>query len=303
MIKIGALVFFLFVATQAIAADTLYAITPSGTAEMAFPDKPQVTAGKISSKCMDVRWTVISSSNNEVTCEVPMTMGQSVLTQALLGNSYSTLPRKFVKFSLGEINSTTRVQASSWTETQMAFGQVQRADLSNSASFKNWIMLLLEAAGGSYPVGTQFPNHATLGVLSNNVQSGKALQMHITKVVEGSSAEKAGIQVGDIITSIAGVKFKDADDLLAARAKAAKTPTYPVTISRNGQSTIITVDREYRPVVTQALVATESTIDTQSNGIAPASIADELSKLLKLKEQGILTQAEFDVQKAKLLSR
>ena len=31
------------------------------------------------------------------------------------------------------------------------------------------------------------------------------------------------------------------------------------------------------------------------------SVADEISKLLKLKEQGILTEEEFNAQKAKLL--
>lgn len=33
------------------------------------------------------------------------------------------------------------------------------------------------------------------------------------------------------------------------------------------------------------------------------SVADELTKLLKLKEQGILTQTEFDSQKSKLLNQ
>ena len=32
------------------------------------------------------------------------------------------------------------------------------------------------------------------------------------------------------------------------------------------------------------------------------SIADELGKLANLKEQGILTQAEFDTEKAKVLN-
>jgi hypothetical protein len=36
---------------------------------------------------------------------------------------------------------------------------------------------------------------------------------------------------------------------------------------------------------------------------APVSVADELAKLADLKNQGILTQAEFDAQKDKLLAR
>ena len=38
---------------------------------------------------------------------------------------------------------------------------------------------------------------------------------------------------------------------------------------------------------------------TQSN---TTSVADEISKLLKLKEQGVLTEEEFNAQKARLLN-
>jgi hypothetical protein len=34
----------------------------------------------------------------------------------------------------------------------------------------------------------------------------------------------------------------------------------------------------------------------------PASTAEELSKLASLRDQGVLTEAEFDTQKAKLLA-
>lgn len=41
--------------------------------------------------------------------------------------------------------------------------------------------------------------------------------------------------------------------------------------------------------------------DSQLQDPAPLSVADELAKLAALKEQGILTQEEFDAQKARLL--
>lgn len=40
-----------------------------------------------------------------------------------------------------------------------------------------------------------------------------------------------------------------------------------------------------------------------SGQVAPTLIADELAKLAGLRDQGVLTQAEFDAQKAKLLAR
>ncbi len=43
-------------------------------------------------------------------------------------------------------------------------------------------------------------------------------------------------------------------------------------------------------------------IDVQSSGSQPTSVADELSKLATLRDKGIITQAEFEAQKVKLLA-
>ena len=42
--------------------------------------------------------------------------------------------------------------------------------------------------------------------------------------------------------------------------------------------------------------------DIRSAAATPASPAEELSKLASLRDQGVLTEAEFDAQKAKLLA-
>ncbi|MBB3941765.1 hypothetical protein GGR39_003446 [Novosphingobium fluoreni] len=44
-------------------------------------------------------------------------------------------------------------------------------------------------------------------------------------------------------------------------------------------------------------------VGTSASAPAAESIADELAKLAALKDKGVITQAEFDAQKAKLLSR
>jgi hypothetical protein len=46
--------------------------------------------------------------------------------------------------------------------------------------------------------------------------------------------------------------------------------------------------------------ATEALAETRTQ---PASVADELAKLAALRKQGVLTEAEFLAQKAKLLAR
>ena len=281
-------------------ADKYFAVTPSGAAEMAFPDDPPTVIGNLSSKCIDNRWTVISSTSNSLVCEAPLNMGQSILGQMLLGNSYSTPPRRFFRFNVAEVNGVSRVQASSWMELQMAFGQTQRQDFSGP-QFQNNIELFMGSAGGKYPLGTTFPNHAAMGVQVANVQLGKYAGFRITEISPDSAAAKAGMQVGDVVTRIAGKQFKTIDDYLDATAKAAESATYDVELTRDGKRITLRLDRAFRSPITESVVAKTTPAVQAMTPTAPISVADELQKLLKLKEQGILTDAEFEAQKRKLL--
>jgi len=279
-------------------ADKYFAVTPSGAAEMLFPDKPSIVIGELSSKCIDARWSVTSTTTNEVVCEVPLNAGQSILGQMLLGNSYSTPPHRFVRSNIAEVNGISRVQAGGWVELQMAFGQIRRTELSGP-QFQNDIMNFMAAAGGKYPLGTTFPNHAALGVDVEGVQEGKYAAMRIKKIEPGSAAEKAGIQVGDIITRIAGKQFRTLDDYFDATGKAAETATYPVELTRNGKAMTLTVERAFRPPFSEKVVPKVEVPPAPAP--AQVSVADELEKLEKLKQQGVITDAEFEIQKKKLL--
>lgn len=280
-------------------ADKILAVTPSGAAEMLFPENALAVTGKLSSKCIDVKWTVTSSSSTEVVCEAPMNMGQAIMGQLLLGNSYSTPPRRFFRFNVAEINGISRVQASGWMELQMAFGQTKRQDFSGP-EFQNGAMRFMGAAGGKFPPGTTFPNHVALGVDVETVAMGKLIGLRLTKITPGSAAEKAGLQLGDVVSAVAGKRFKNPDDYLDATAKAAAKPNYEIEIMRDGKAIKVTVERAFRPVwaeqVTPAVVLAPAPAST-----APLSVADELSKLAKLKSDGIITDAEFETQKKKLL--
>jgi len=278
----------------------LFAVTPSGTPEAVFSGKASVAVSRLSSKCMDVQWTVVSSSDTEVVCESPLSTGQSIMGQMLLGNSYSTPPRRFFRFNVSELSGVSRVQVSGWMETQMAFGQMQRAPFSG-ADFHNSIMNFLISAGGAFPAGTTFPNHTVLGVLGKVAPRGRAAVYEVAEVTPGGAADRAGLKAGDVITSVAGKKFKTDGDFLDGLAKATKAPTYQLDVTRNNAAMSLTVDRDYRPAATQVVSVAEVPAPVPAP-VAPAlSVADELAKLLKLKEQGILTQAEFDSQKSKLL--
>ena len=289
----------IFFATPA-AADEFYAVTPSGSAEVLFPTNPTAVVGKLSSKCIDARWTVTSSNDNELVCESPLNMGQSVMGQLLLGNSYSTPPRRFFRFNVAEINGISRVQASGWMELQMAFGQVKRTDFSGP-EFHNSIMNFMGAAGGKLPTGTTFPNHAFLGVQNSDVSLGKNTGAKVVSLAPGLPAEKAGIQAGDVISKIAGKQFKNQPDFFDALAKAAQTPTYEVEVMRDGKPKKITVERAYRPAITEVIIAQAEILTPPPP--ASSSVADELEKLAKLREAGVLTDAEFQAQKVKVLGQ
>jgi len=282
-------------------ADKLFAVTPSGAAEMLFSDSAQATVSTLSSKCIDASWTVISSGPTEVICEARLNMGQSVLGQALLGNSYSTPPRRFFRFNIAEINGFSRVQASGWMELQMAFGQIRRTDFAGP-EFQNSIFNFMGAAGGQFPVGTTFPNHVVLGFRPADVPLGAYRGMRITELGEGSAAAKAGLKVGDVVTAIGGKRFKNQDDYLDATAQAAERPTYVVEFLREGQKMTATLERQFRPAISQ-MIAAKAATHSAPTAMLNNSVADELAKLAKLHETGILTDTEFEAQKHKLLAQ
>ncbi|WP_245648797.1 PDZ domain-containing protein [Sphingomonas sanxanigenens] len=285
-------------------ADEFFAVTPSGATEMIFAEPPSEVVGKLSAKCIDMGWSIASSTANDVICEAPMNFGQSLMGQLLMGNSYSTPPRRFFKYSVASVNNVSRVQASGWMELQMAFGQMRRTDFAG-APFHNSAMNILGSMGGKPPVGTTFPNHVVLGLQLDPVANGKYTQMRVTSVTDDSAAAKAGVQVGDVINSIAQKRFKDGDDLLDATAKAAKTPVYQIEVMRAGKAVKLDVARVFRAAytetVTPAVVAPMAV--SIVNAASTLSVADEIEKLAKLKDSGLITQTEFDQQKAKLLSR
>jgi len=283
-------------------ADQIIAMTPSGAAEALFPGMPEATSSALANVCINRSWTVQSSTPTVVICEAPMNFGQSLAGQLLMGNSYSTPPRRFFRFNIADFQGHSRVQLSGWMELQMAFGQVRRTDFTDVA-FHNSAMNLLVGSGGQYPQGTIFPNHAVLGVgleAASMPQTGAK----ITSVEAGSSAEVAGLHVGDVVTRLDGERIKKVDDLWDGLAKASKLASFPVEVYRGSQRMTVTVPTKMRPEVGVPVwpdaphVASAAPVAT-----APSSLADELAKFAKLRDDGVITPAEFDTQKAKLLAQ
>ena len=300
---------FAFTVTTPALADKFFAVTPNGAVEADFADKSETVVGKISSRCIDSGWTIVSSSQSSVTCEAPLSGTQSFVGQLLMGNAYSTPPKRYFQFNSSPGKGYTRVQASGWMELQMAFGQIKRTDFSG-AEFANGMLAFMVGAGGQLPIGTTFPNHALMGVGFDVKQVGKLKGLQITSVADGSAASEAGLNVGDLVIKIAWKSVSNQNDMIDALSRATKTENYDVEFDRDGKAQKVSLRRAFRDPVTALNLATSDTSAEPANLAArptPApvavSVADELAKLVKLRDQGVLTPLEFDAQKKKLLGQ
>lgn len=291
----------LMAATPALADEPL-AVTPSGATEAYFGLPVQDTSDLLANKCLDLGWTMVSSTSTTVVCEVPVSFG-NVLLSALAGPRYSTPPRQFFRFNLAGARGYTRVQASSWQEIQTAFGQTQRTDL-ETENYHNNVMGFFQLIGGHYPPDTQFPNHAAMETDYRFVESPRQ-GMLLTGVADGGPFARAGLRDGDLVTRIAGERIKDNNDVSDGLHKATRSSTFNVEYYRGGSKLQASVPREYRRTagplpelapVAPAPAAVSTTVIQNS-----FSTADELARFVSLREQGVLTDAEFETQKARLL--
>jgi hypothetical protein len=285
-------------------ADEFFGLTPSGATEAYFPLTLVEASDVLANGCVDAGWTTVSSTETTVICEIPVSVGNAILS-ALAGPRYAPPPRQFIRFNLAGQQGYARVQVSAWQEIQTAFGQTQRTELGKE-NYHNNVTFLMVALGAYYPPGTQFPNHAAIGV-DYEISDLHGGGMLITKVEAGGAFDQGDLRAGDVVTRIARERIKDTDDISDGLHKAIRDESFDVEFYRDGKRMSAKVPRMFReaagplPELTPVEVADEpaQTVIVQSE----FSIADELAKLAELKEQGLLTDEEFEQQKAKLLAR
>jgi S1-C subfamily serine protease len=87
---------------------------------------------------------------------------------------------------------------------------------------------------------------AFLGVSVGNVESGQAGAL-IDDVTLGSAAEEAGIEAGDLVTSIDGVEVQGGSDLAAQVQTHRPGTTVEVVVMRDGQELTFNVTLDQRP--------------------------------------------------------
>lgn len=285
-------------------ADEPMALTPSGSTEAFFDLSLVDTSDLLANSCVDYGWTTISSTPTVVMCELPISVGKAILS-ALAGPKYATPPRHYIRFNLAGYRGLSRVQATGWEEIQTAFGQTQTTPMA-SDNYHNGVTSFLIGLGGHFPPGTTFPNHAMMGVEYEYVER-PANGMRLKSVIADGPFAEAGLQEGDIVLRIAGERIKGENDLSDGLHKAIKRETFQVEYLRNGERAKIDVPRVFRPdagpLPEATVAAAEPAAGTTTIIQNEMSIASELEALAGLLERGILTQEEFDEQKAKLLAR
>ncbi|MFW8594952.1 hypothetical protein [Cribrihabitans neustonicus] len=129
--------------------------TPSGRPEVSFASKSAASVSeKLTAMCAQKGWLIQKSSPQEVVCGGTMQGGGAVMTQLLIGNSYSTTPEQYARFTIYPVNGQTRVQLHQWVETQMAFGQVKKLEINGNAQFNNAMKALIDMGGKPVTVGS-----------------------------------------------------------------------------------------------------------------------------------------------------
>lgn len=236
------------------AGKEMRAVTPSGLPDMKFKGISAADAsGKLANSCMDNGLTVTANSPSEVICQAPMNAAKSALAQLLIGNSHSTTPSQFIKFSLAAIGGDVRVQASAWIETQMAFGQTRRQPLANDDAH-NTLMAFMEGAEAVFLPGTSFPNYIYLGIGPYDEQIIKfkgrdVAGARISSLEEGTTLKIAGAQMGDVLVAINGKTFNNYDQFLKRLLGITVGQQVTFDLIRGGQPITISGAAGYRPTI------------------------------------------------------
>lgn len=228
--------------------------TPSGRAEMVFGYTTLTDAvTAVQSECMDKGWMVVSQTGNQVVCEVPMGVWQSALTQMMIGNSYSTTPKQFARFSLAQTGEHTRVQTQVWAETQMAFGQMQQHQYTDDGTYDN-MLGFMTSAGAQLPVGSTFTGAAYLGIDGENttIPNGRrtAYAHRLKTVIERAPGYRMGLRSGDLVTKINNRALRDEAAFVTALDRQRVGRPMTITVVRDGVEQVLTGNAEGRPAIT-----------------------------------------------------
>lgn len=252
--------------------------------EVYFPEGSPTASSKIAAMCMDAKYSVLASDDHQVVCSKQMSGFGGIMTQLVLGNAYSTTPQQSIRFQMIAWGTGTRVQFSAWAETQMPFGQIQRAPL-NGRKITQELLTALYSRGATVvpispaavsPVGAQaqspmaltgdkgMASAASAGMISGGIGVGfipAPAGIVIMAVAPGSAAEAAGFKTGQVIQSVNGIDLRGMPS--EAVATVIKGQTLPATFMLAGGGKLKVAGASLGP-------KTEASIAPLSVGVAQA---------------------------------
>jgi putative serine protease PepD len=169
---------------------------------------------------------IVSAVNRQITAPSGFSITGAIQTDAAInhGNSGGPLIDTATNTVVG-----TNDQIESDTNDNSGIGFATPINMSKSVA-----QTLI--AGGTV-------KHAYVGVEIQGVTGGAK----ITKIVPGSPAAKAGLKVGDVVTSFDGKAVTSADDLTAAVSAANSGETVTVTVHRGGSTKHVQVTLGVQP--------------------------------------------------------
>ncbi|WP_252120474.1 hypothetical protein [Symbiopectobacterium purcellii] len=108
-------------------------VTQSGKPEGIYKNKTKESVKDVLiGYCNQNGMMVYDSNDSSVTCGKERTDAAGILVQAMIGNAHSTTPVQKILFTIGKQDKDVRVWADMWIETQMATGQINKAQLTNN---------------------------------------------------------------------------------------------------------------------------------------------------------------------------
>ena len=88
----------------------------------------------------------------------------------------------------------------------------------------------------------EFRGTPSLGITVTTVAVGSGTALEVYSVIDGSGADEAGMQAGDIITAANGQTIRTTSDLMAARRRLSIGDVMHLTVERDGQTLRLDVE-------------------------------------------------------------
>ncbi|HGJ5878780.1 MAG TPA: hypothetical protein ACHBZ9_06860 [Arsenophonus nasoniae] len=132
------IIFFMILLSGCANQEPLKKKTQSGKPEGTYQNTTKSDVkDSLSEYCNNKGLIVMESTDSIVICSKETEGMHSILSQMVLGNSYSTTPVAKIKFSIGEVGGSVKVWSDAWIETQMAMGQIKQMVIKDNSTIND----------------------------------------------------------------------------------------------------------------------------------------------------------------------